>query len=154
MRQLLLTFVLITGCALPEGIHSSEDEAAYEAVELAWTNSGLPAPARYCRLELFKIFTPDDKGYWNSCGDPAKSYGCSFLVEYGRPLKSVSIPHIYIAPWYHSEPYLIVHELLHGFSICALGERGHNNPLVWETAGHQNSVQTKAVEILRADGWL
>ncbi len=157
MKQLMaILIVVLCGCGqLPSGQHEPWEDASYEAVEQAWAESGLPEPAENCRLDLFKVYTPDEKGYWKSCGNPKLSYGCTDLFSYGRPAHSKTlVPHIFVAPWYYSEPYLIVHELLHTFSMCSTGARGHNDPRVWEAAGGLESVQSRAHEILKQGGWL
>lgn len=154
MRSALsLPVLLLAGCALPTAEHEPHEVAAYEAVVEAWAAAGLPEPSNDCHLDLFQVHQARTAAEY-PCGDPAKSYGCMTLENYGGPMRPARVPEIYITPWHHSEPYLIVHELLHGFAICSGLGYGHGDPRVWQAAGGASSVQEAANQLLRDGGWL
>ena len=58
----------------------------------------------------------------------------------------MSIPPIEIAPGYHDDMGLVLHEALHRLLDCAYGDPNsdHSNPRIWSAAGGASSVQTRA----------
>ncbi len=154
MRRTVVALAALSACALPDPDHQPHEDAAYEAVAQAWAEAGMPEPADRCRIDLFEV-RQVSAGVETVCGMPAERiFACTWMESAGRPMSPTHTPIILISPIWHSEPGVLVHELLHSFAQCTGGGSGHNNPLIWTAAGGADSVQSRATAILVAQGWL
>jgi len=144
MKPWLIAAAMAAGCSLPMGDYEPHEQAAFDALKAAWDG---PKPAGYCHLDRFLVRQN------NSCGPEA--YGC-LSWEKPRPFRADKVPVVNIATWHHSEPYLVVHELLHAFSLCAGwgGDARHVNPRVWSAAGGDSSIQSRTMAVLASEGWI
>lgn len=158
MRKSVSLFALFTlaACDLPPVTTNDMELASYDAVAEAWAASGLPEPSDECNLEHFQVIRTTSKGEFQSyCGDFEKAYGCSEVNKVGGPFTGAIYPLVVIAPGYDVDPHFMVHELLHHFERCTSGrDPWHTRKDVWTDAGGEDSVQSQAMKILEADGWL
>jgi hypothetical protein len=143
----LIPLIALAGCAVPGP--DARYEAEY-AVESAWYDAGLDIPYPECNVESFRVIHATVTEYWALChGDPAKSYGCSTDEHVGGPLSGQTRPVVVVAPWWHIEPSIVVHEILHAFQRCTDGrDPAHADPRVWSAAGGATSVQSVAMAAL------
>jgi hypothetical protein len=133
--------LLLVGCARPE--LSEHDARTVALTEEAWEDQGLPGTGSCSPLEVVRHSSLNS--YANACsrGFPAfykekakRTAGCTRSKMSG--LLSERSYVIHIAPGYHEDDGLVVHETLHYLTHCTkLGrlpdifDAAHAHELVW-----------------------
>lgn len=159
MRCSLL--LLLFGCAHAPAMLPHEI-AAGEAAKRAWAERGMPPPTalKRCAIDEYNVIvthTPEELRKWCSTADPATTYGCLAWTSSNNWFFWRDRPLVVVAPMHHTEPTIVVHELMHAYIECAEigngpwdpGDRKHTNPRVWRAPGGEQSVQWLADELAK-----
>ena len=154
MRTLAL--LLLAGCAARPALLPHEALAG-RAVAKAWAEKGLPAPTRQkrCDVESFDVVvttTAADWHQWCPLADPGKTFGCLAWEYTAHWFFWRERPIVVISPMHHTEPTIVVHELMHAYTQCAAlrkdpwdpADARHTDPRVWSAPGGVEAAQSRA----------
>lgn len=156
MRLIVMLLALATACVHPTEL-TPDERAAGNAAFTAWREAGLPEPDQgRCDVRNFQVRIASDAEFFGLCHTaPELAYGCMHWDSSGEWFRWREIPVVVIAPWWKSEPSIIVHELQHALVRCSgigpLGSPGdskHSLPQVWADKGGPASSQARAMALL------
>jgi hypothetical protein len=151
----LLLYPLLACAATPTALRPHEQKAG-AAARIAWRERGLPEPIEgRCDVDRYEVIvTTDAAGFNRYCPTSRadKTAGCLAWRSSDHWFRWRDRPLVVISPKHHSEPTIVVHELMHAYYRCAglsksdwdPGDRGHTDPRVWSAAGGETAAQTRA----------
>jgi hypothetical protein len=159
-KRLYVVLIIAAGCARPAPEMQSFERASGSAAMEAWRASGLPEPNKNrCDMSLWRIKLASDAEVPQLCvaASAERDAGCTSYGTTSNFFAWRDYPIVVITSRWHSEPGIIVHELMHALWHCSdmpdeagLGNTDHRDPRVWEAAGGATSVQARALAILAA----
>lgn len=154
MRALVMLSLLAMSCTQSAPELQPFERAAGAAAMQSWRKSGLPTPDQgRCDVAAFAVRVDSDDRFVEDCRTaPSAAYGCTTWGSTNEWFRFREYPVVTIAPWWHSEPSIIIHELLHAMEQCSGlhgdGDPGHRDPRVWSAPGGPTSVQSRAMATL------
>lgn len=156
MGLILLLLLALTACtSAPELL--PHERAAGAAAFAAWSQAGLPSPDQgRCDVRAFRVRVVSAERFVQDCRTaPEAAYGCTAWESTNEMFRWREVPVVVIAPWWRSEPSIIVHELMHSYVRCSglapgsdPGDSQHTDPRVWKATGGEISVQSRAMKLL------
>jgi hypothetical protein len=158
---LILVAAFLVACSPPARNLPPREQEAVSAALSGWREAGLPEPSPACRFDRVRVVRPDEEGYVARCSQPSAGFaGCTSwdYATFGRD----RAPVVVAAPWWLAKygerdmPALIVHELMHALTHCAMpsqaylpANREHLDPRVWLATGRETSAQGRAMALIR-----
>ena len=154
------SLVLCVLAMLATSCHPTElrdfERSAGACLERAWNSSGLPSPSKgRCDVSSFSVRIDSPESFVEDCRTaPSSAYACTSWTTDSRLFFYRETPVVVIAPWWHSEPTVIQHELIHAYAQCSGispdGDARHKDARLWSSAGGSSSIQSRALALLQA----
>jgi hypothetical protein len=151
-----LLLALAACTAAPELL--PHERAAGAAAFTAWAQAGLPEPDKgRCDVRTFRVRMASAERFVQDCRTaPEAAYACTAWETTDELFRWRDVPVVVIAPWWHSEPGIVVHEICHALIRCSgigpsardAGDSKHTDPRVWKAEGGETSVQARAMKLL------